>query len=102
MLCALLAPAQQPALLASLAARGAGAALALDAVPRTLSRCQAFDALSSQANVAGYRAVVEAAHEYGRMFAPQSACCMGGGAGGLYGEGREFPPVSCFNALAAQ
>ena len=45
--------------------------LALDAVPRTLSRSQAFDALSSQANVAGYRAVVEAAHEFGRIFPPQ-------------------------------
>lgn len=45
---------------------------AMDAVPRTLSRSQAYDALSSQANVAGYRAVVEAAHHFGRMVCPCS------------------------------
>ncbi len=67
--------------------------LALDAVPRTLSRSQAFDVLSSQANVAGYRAVVEAAHHWGRMFPPQMTAAgktppakvlvIGGGVAGL-------------------
>ncbi|MFF8605625.1 Re/Si-specific NAD(P)(+) transhydrogenase subunit alpha [Streptomyces sp. NPDC015346] len=45
-------------------------ALAMDAVPR-ISRAQSMDVLSSMANVAGYRAVVEAAHEFGRMFTGQ-------------------------------
>jgi NAD(P) transhydrogenase len=41
----------------------------MDCIPRTLSRGQSFDALSSQANIAGYRAVLEAANEFGRFFA---------------------------------
>jgi NAD(P) transhydrogenase subunit alpha len=45
-------------------------ALALDAVPR-ISRAQSMDVLSSMANIAGYRAVVEAAHEFGRFFTGQ-------------------------------
>ena len=45
--------------------------LALDCVPRLLSRGQAFDTLSSQANIAGYRAVVEAAEHFPRFFAGQ-------------------------------
>ncbi|WED29262.1 Re/Si-specific NAD(P)(+) transhydrogenase subunit alpha [Vibrio sp. DW001] len=44
--------------------------MAMDAVPR-ISRAQALDALSSMANIAGYRAVVEAAHEFGRFFTGQ-------------------------------
>jgi len=44
---------------------------ALDCVPRMLSRGQAFDTLSSQANIAGYRAVVEAAEAFPRFFAGQ-------------------------------
>eukprot|EP01025_Chloroclados_australasicus_P021465 TRINITY_DN2258_c1_g1_i1.p1 TRINITY_DN2258_c1_g1~~TRINITY_DN2258_c1_g1_i1.p1 ORF type:complete len:1160 (-),score=185.00 TRINITY_DN2258_c1_g1_i1:305-3673(-) len=44
---------------------------ALDQMPRTLSRAQAFDVLSSMANIAGYRAVVEASNEFGRFFAGQ-------------------------------
>lgn len=44
---------------------------ALDCVPRMLSRAQAFDVLSSQANIAGYRAVIEAAEEFSRFFAGQ-------------------------------
>lgn len=44
---------------------------ALDSIPRTLSRSQACDVLSSMANIAGYRAVVEASHAFGRMFPPQ-------------------------------
>lgn len=45
-------------------------ALALDAVPR-ISRAQSMDVLSSTANIAGYRAIVEAAHEFGRFFTGQ-------------------------------
>src|SRR3954463_12559926 len=43
-------------------------AISLDALPRTLSRAQTMDALSSQANVGGYKAVLIAANEYGRYF----------------------------------
>src|ERR1700722_7378059 len=45
-------------------------ALALDAVPR-ISRAQSMDVLSSMANIAGYRAIVESAHEFGRFFTGQ-------------------------------
>lgn len=45
-------------------------ALAMDAVPR-ISRAQSLDVLSSMANIAGYRAVVEAAHAFGRFFTGQ-------------------------------
>ncbi|MFE2110528.1 Re/Si-specific NAD(P)(+) transhydrogenase subunit alpha [Kitasatospora sp. NPDC059463] len=65
----LLAPAQHPELLAALAARPV-TALALDAVPR-ISRAQSMDVLSSMANIAGYRAVIEAAHAFGRFFTGQ-------------------------------
>ncbi|AWB96656.1 Re/Si-specific NAD(P)(+) transhydrogenase subunit alpha [Agromyces badenianii] len=65
----LLAPAFKPELLQALAARGV-TALAMDAVPR-ISRAQSMDVLSSMANIAGYRAVVEAAHEFGRFFTGQ-------------------------------
>jgi NAD(P) transhydrogenase subunit alpha len=61
---ALLNPYVDKDLLAALAERGA-AAFAMEFVPR-ISRAQAMDALSSQANLAGYRAVIEAAHAYGR------------------------------------
>lgn len=64
-----LAPALSPDLLAALAARGV-TALAMDAVPR-ISRAQSMDVLSSMANIAGYRAVVEAANEFGRLFTGQ-------------------------------
>jgi len=66
---ALLSPAHSPELLAKLAARGV-TALALDAVPR-ISRAQSMDVLSSMTNIAGYRAVIEAAHEFGRFFTGQ-------------------------------
>ena len=68
-LIALLSPALRPGLVESLAQRGI-TALALDAVPR-ISRAQSMDVLSSMANIAGYRAVVEAAHEFGRFFTGQ-------------------------------
>jgi H+-translocating NAD(P) transhydrogenase len=45
--------------------------LAMDLIPRTLSRGQTYDALSSQANISGYRAVLEASNEFGRFFAGQ-------------------------------
>lgn len=60
-------PAQNPELMQQLAARKA-TVLAIDALPRTLSRAQKMDALTSQAGVAGYRAVIEAAHAFGRFF----------------------------------
>lgn len=62
-------PAQNPALLEKLAARNINV-MAMDAVPR-ISRAQSLDALSSMANIAGYRAIVEAAHEFGRFFTGQ-------------------------------
>ncbi len=62
-------PAQNPALLEKLAARSV-TVMAMDSVPR-ISRAQALDALSSMANIAGYRAIVEAAHEFGRFFTGQ-------------------------------
>ena len=65
----LLSPALRPELRAALATRGI-TALAMDAVPR-ISRAQSLDVLSSMANIAGYRAVVEAAHEFGRFFTGQ-------------------------------
>ncbi len=68
-LVAMLAPAQHPEVVAHLAGRGV-TALALDVVPR-ISRAQALDVLSTLSNVAGYRAVIEAAEEYGGMFAGQ-------------------------------
>ncbi len=65
----LLAPALDPALVDRLAAQGV-TALAMDAVPR-ISRAQSLDVLSSMANIGGYRAVVEAAHEFGSFFTGQ-------------------------------
>ncbi len=63
----LLAPLLDPAAMAELARLNI-TAISLDAIPRTLSRAQAMDALSSQANVAGYKAVLVAAEAYGRYF----------------------------------
>ncbi|WP_101525735.1 Re/Si-specific NAD(P)(+) transhydrogenase subunit alpha [Nocardioides houyundeii] len=65
----LMAPARSPELVDKLAAAGV-TALAMDAVPR-ISRAQSMDVLSSMANVAGYRAVIEAAHVFGRQFTGQ-------------------------------
>src|SRR5690606_23726862 len=84
-------PAQNPDLLARLAARGV-TALSMDAIPR-ISRAQKLDALSSMANIAGYRAVIEAAQHFGRFFrgqitaagkmAPAKVLVSGGGGPGL-------------------
>ncbi|ALV39767.1 NAD(P) transhydrogenase subunit alpha [Pseudarthrobacter sulfonivorans] len=65
----MLSPALRPDLVEALAERPI-TALALDAVPR-ISRAQSMDVLSSMANIAGYRAVIEAAHEFGRFFTGQ-------------------------------
>ena len=62
-------PAQNPELLEKLAAKNV-TVMAMDSVPR-ISRAQSLDALSSMANIAGYRAIVEAAHEFGRFFTGQ-------------------------------
>src|SRR5690242_16491186 len=62
-------PAQNPQLMQALAAKKT-TVLAMDSVPR-ISRAQKLDALSSMANIAGYRAVIEAAHHFGRFFTGQ-------------------------------
>ena len=62
-------PAQNAPLMDQLASRQA-TVIAMDSVPR-ISRAQKLDALSSMANIAGYRAVIEAAHEFGRFFTGQ-------------------------------
>ncbi|HZZ91570.1 MAG TPA: Re/Si-specific NAD(P)(+) transhydrogenase subunit alpha [Usitatibacter sp.] len=62
-------PAQNPDLMRALAAKKA-TVLAMDSVPR-MSRAQKMDALSSMANIAGYRAVIEAAQHFGRFFTGQ-------------------------------
>ena len=62
-------PAQNPELMKQMAERRL-TVLAMDSVPR-ISRAQKMDALSSMANIAGYRAVIEAAHHFGRFFTGQ-------------------------------
>ena len=62
-------PAQNEKMLKQLAARDA-TALSMDSIPR-ISRAQKLDALSSMANIAGYRAVIEASNKFGRFFAGQ-------------------------------
>ncbi len=84
-------PAQNPELLRQLAARKV-TVLAMDSVPR-ISRAQKLDALSSMANIGGYRAVIEAAHEFGRFFTgsitaagkvpPAKVFVIGAGVAGL-------------------
>jgi NAD(P) transhydrogenase subunit alpha len=68
-LVSLISPALNPELVEKLSARPI-TVLAMDAVPR-ISRAQSLDVLSSMANIAGYRAVVEAAHSFGRFFTGQ-------------------------------
>lgn len=62
-------PAQNPELLEQLAAKNI-TVLAMDAIPR-ISRAQKLDALSSMANIAGYRSVIEASNQFGRFFSGQ-------------------------------
>ncbi|MGS2717590.1 Re/Si-specific NAD(P)(+) transhydrogenase subunit alpha [Eionea flava] len=64
-----LAPAQNPELLQKLADKKV-TALAMESIPR-ISRSQKMDALSSMANIAGYRAIIEAAQHFGRFFTGQ-------------------------------
>jgi len=88
-------PAQHPELMEQLAARKA-TVLAMDSVPR-ISRAQKLDALSSMANVAGYRAVVEASNYFGRFFTgqvtaagkipPAKVLIIGAGVAGLAATG---------------
>jgi NAD(P) transhydrogenase subunit alpha len=68
-LVSLVSPAFNPDLVEALARRPI-TVLAMDAVPR-ISRAQSLDVLSSMANIAGYRAVIEAAHAFGRFFTGQ-------------------------------
>ncbi|MBT5582753.1 MAG: Re/Si-specific NAD(P)(+) transhydrogenase subunit alpha [Phycisphaerae bacterium] len=84
-------PANQDTLIAELAAKGV-TTIAMDCVPR-ISRAQKLDVLSALANIAGYRAVIEAAHLFGRFFAgqmtaagrvePAKVLVIGGGVAGL-------------------
>lgn len=69
-LISLLHPGQNPELLQQLQDQKA-TSFAMDCIPRTLSRGQTYDVLSSQANISGYRAVIEASNEFGRFFAGQ-------------------------------
>jgi NAD(P) transhydrogenase subunit alpha len=63
-------PAQNPDLMQALAAKKV-TVLAIDSLPRMLSRAQKMDALTSMASISGYRAVIEAANAFGRFFAGQ-------------------------------
>jgi NAD(P) transhydrogenase subunit alpha len=92
----LLQPLLDPALMATLAERGV-TAVSLDLIPRTLSRAQSMDALSSQANIGGYKAVLLAANAFGRYFPllttaagtakPANVLILGVGVAGLQAIG---------------
>jgi NAD(P) transhydrogenase subunit alpha len=92
----LLSPLTDPQLAAALAERGV-TAVSLDGLPRTLSRAQGMDALTSQANVAGYKAALVAADAYGRFFPllitaagtarPAKLLVLGAGVAGLQAIG---------------
>ncbi|HET6211064.1 MAG TPA: NAD(P) transhydrogenase subunit alpha [Jatrophihabitans sp.] len=88
----MLAPLTNPGLVRQLAERGV-TAISLDGLPRTLTRAQGMDALSSQASVAGYRSVLVAAEHYDRFFPmlmtaagtskPATVLVLGAGVAGL-------------------
>ena len=92
----LLAPLTSPDLVAT-AARAGVTAVSLDLLPRTLPRAQPMDALSSQASIAGYKAAVLAAGEFGRFFPllitaagtarPAKVLVLGAGVAGLQAIG---------------
>jgi H+-translocating NAD(P) transhydrogenase subunit alpha len=92
----MLRPLVQPELIRQLAAAGV-TAISLDGIPRTVSRAQSMDALTSQANVAGYKAVLLAADNFGRFFPmlitaagtsrPASVLVLGAGVAGLQAMG---------------
>uniref|UniRef100_A0A1B6FCA9 NAD(P) transhydrogenase, mitochondrial n=1 Tax=Cuerna arida TaxID=1464854 RepID=A0A1B6FCA9_9HEMI len=89
-------PGQNKALVEALGKRNINA-FAMDCIPR-ISRAQVFDALSSMANISGYRAVVEAANHFTRFFAgqitaagkvpPAKVLVIGGGVAGLAAIGQ--------------
>src|SRR5256885_4504412 len=97
----LLQPLLDPSLMADLANAGV-TAISLDAIPRTLSRAQTMDALSSQANVGGYKAVLLAANTFGRYFPllttaagtakPANVLILGIGVAGLQAIGTARRP----------
>jgi len=92
----MLAPRTAPAFVAGLAARGV-TALSLDGISRTLSRAQTMDAITSQANIAGYKAVLVAANAFERYFPllitaagtarPAQVLVLGAGVAGLQAIG---------------
>ena len=92
----MLNPLADPALAGELAARGV-TVISLDGLPRTLPKAQAMDALTSQANVAGYKAAIVAASEFGRFFPllitaagtarPAKVLILGTGVAGLQAIG---------------
>src|SRR5262249_19172150 len=92
----MLSPLTDPELAAQLASRQV-TAVSLDGLPRTLSRAQSMDALTSQANVAGYKAALIAAAAYGRFFPllitaagtarPAKLLVLGAGVAGLQAIG---------------
>lgn len=92
----MLSPLTDPALAAQLASAGVTAA-SMDMIPRTLPRAQSMDALTSQANIAGYKAVLLAAGSYGRFFPllitaagtarPAKVLVLGTGVAGLQAIG---------------
>jgi NAD(P) transhydrogenase subunit alpha len=92
----MLNPLVDPAFVAGLAARGV-TVISMDGLPRTLPRAQAMDALTSQANVAGYKAAVVAANAFGRFFPllitaagtarPAKVLILGTGVAGLQAIG---------------
>ncbi len=100
-------PAQNPDLLEAVRAQGA-TVLAMDMVPR-ISRAQKMDALSSMANIAGYRAVIEAGSNFGRFFTgqvtaagkvpPARVLVVGAGVAGLAAIGTSVSLGAIVNAF---
>ena len=100
-------PAQNEALLKQVAEQGA-TVVAMDMVPR-ISRAQKMDALSSMANIAGYRAVIEAGHNFGRFFTgqvtaagkvpPAKVLIVGAGVAGLAAIGTSVSLGAIVNAF---
>ncbi len=98
----MLNPGRNPKLLERLGKTG-GTAIAVDAIPR-ISRAQSMDVLSSMANISGYRAVTEAAHNFGRLFTgqitaagkipPAKVLVIGAGVAGL-------SAIGCAQSLGA-
>jgi NAD(P) transhydrogenase subunit alpha len=106
----LISPAINPGLVERLTGAGV-TALAMDAVPR-ISRAQSLDVLSSMANIGGYRAVIEAANEYGATFggqvtaagkvAPANVLVVGAGVAGLAAIGTAGSLGSVVRAFDAR